>query len=79
MKRIVTIGAVVTAFAIAPASAMAGAGKFAPQVKPQFKAQVIGAQVTSVQRARAAFTLQTYRAQLVQTQKWTKLPAPIFR
>ena len=79
MKRIATIGAVITIFAIAPTSAMAGAGKFAPQVKPQFRAQVVSAQVTSVQRARAAFTLQTYRAQLVQTQKWTKLPAPIFR
>ena len=79
MKRIATIGAVITAFAIAPSVASAGGGNFAAQVKPQFKAQVISAQVTSAQRAQAAFALQTYRAQLVQTQKWIKLPAPMIR
>jgi hypothetical protein len=77
MKRIATIGAVIAAFAIAPASAMAGGGNFAAQVKPQFKAQVIGAQVASVQRVQAMVSVQRYRIQLAQTQKWTKLPAPI--
>ncbi len=77
MKRIAIIGALIAAFAIAPTSALAGS--YAPAAKPRVKAEVIGVQVTSVQRARAAFTLQTYRAQLVQAQKWTKLPAPIFR
>ena len=77
MKRIATIGAVITAFAIAPASAMAGGGNFAAQVKPQFKAQVIGARVTSVQRVEAMVSMQRYRIQLAQTQKWTKLPALI--
>jgi hypothetical protein len=76
MKRIAIIGAVIAAFAIAPTSALAG---HAPAAKPRITAEVIGVQVTSVQRARAAFTLQTYRAQLVQAQRWTKLPAPIFR
>ena len=77
MKRIATIGAVVTAFAVAPASALAGGGNFAAQVKPQFKAQVVGAQVTNAQRVQAAVALQRYRVQLVQAQRWTKLPAPI--
>ena len=77
MKRIAIIGAVIAGFAIAPTSALGGG--YAPAAKPRITAEVIGVQVTSVQRARAAFTLQTYRAQLVQTQKWTKLPAPIFR
>ena len=76
MKRIATIGVVVTAFAVAPASALAS-GNFAAQVKPQFKAQVVGAQVTSVQRVQAAVVLQRHRVQLVQAQRWTKLPAPI--
>jgi len=58
MKRIATIGAVITAFAIAPSVASAGGGNFAAQVKPQFKAQVIGAQVASVQRVQAAISVQ---------------------
>src|SRR4029078_1193290 len=71
MKRIAIIGAVIAAFAIAPTSALAG---HAPAAKPRITAEVvIGVQVTSVQRARAEFTLQTYRAQLVQAQRWTKL------
>ena len=77
MKRIATIAAVITAFAIAPSVASAGGGNFAAQVKPQFKAQVIGAQVASVQRVQAAISVERYRIQLAQTQKWTKLPAPI--
>ena len=77
MKRIATIAAVITAFAIAPSVASAGGGNFAAQVKPQFKAQVIGAQVASVQRVQAMVSVQRHRIQLAQTQKWTKLPAPI--
>jgi hypothetical protein len=77
MKRIATIGAIITAFAVAPASAMAGGGNFAAQVKPQYRAQVIGAQVSSVQRVQAAVSVQRYRVQLARAGKWTMLPAPI--
>ena len=77
MKRIATIGAVITAFAVAPASALAGGGNFAAQVKPQFRAQVIGTQVASVQRVQAAISVERYHVQLAQAKKWTPLPAPI--
>ena len=77
MKRIATIAAVITAFAIAPSVASAGGGNFAAQVKPQFKAQVIGAQVASVYRAQAAVSVHTHRVQLAQAQRWTILRAQL--
>jgi hypothetical protein len=70
VKRIATIGAVLTAFAIAPSLASAGN-------VVQVKTQVVGTQVASVYRAQAAVSVHTHRVQLAQTQKWTKLPAPI--
>jgi hypothetical protein len=74
MKRIATIGAVITAFAIAPSLASAGN---VVQVKPQFKAQVIGAQVAKAQRAQAAVSLQRHRVQLAQAKRWGILRAQI--
>jgi uncharacterized protein YdeI (BOF family) len=72
MKRIATIGAVVTAFAVAPS--LAAGGSFAAQVKPQVSAQVIGAQIAKVQvatvqvakmqRAQAAVTAERHLVQL---------------
>ena len=52
MKRIATIGAVVTAFAVAPS--LATGGNFAAEVKAQVSAEVIGAQVANTQVAKAA-------------------------
>ena len=69
MKRIVAIGAVVAAFAVAPASALAGGGNFTAQVKPQVSAQVVRTQVARVQiahvqRAQAAFLVQRHQLQI---------------
>jgi hypothetical protein len=74
MKRLATIGAVVTAFAIAPS--IASAGNVA-QFKPQFKAQVIGAQVANAQRVQAAVSVQRHRVQLAQAQRWASLRAQL--
>ena len=58
MKRIATIGAIVTAFAVAPS--VAAAGNSAAQASPQVSAQVIGVQFAKVQRAQAAVSLQRH-------------------
>jgi hypothetical protein len=63
MKRIAAIGAVIAAFAVAPASALAGGG-FTAQVKPQVSAQVVRTQVARVQRAQAAFLAQRHQLQI---------------
>jgi hypothetical protein len=67
MKRIATIGAVVTAFAVAPS--LAAGGNFAAQVKTQVSAQVIRVQVANVevareQRATAAVSIQRHVVQI---------------
>jgi len=74
MKRIATIGAVITAFAIAPS--VASAGNVA-QFKLQFKAQVIGAQVATAQRAQVAVSVQRYSVQIAQAQRWASLRAQL--
>ena len=74
MKRIATIGAVLTAFAIAPS--VASAGNVA-QFKPQFKAQVIGAQVAKAQRAQVAVSVQRHGVQITQAQRWASLRAQL--
>ena len=74
MKRIATIGAVLTAFAIAPSLASAGN---VVQMKPQFKAQVIQAQVVTSQRAQAAVSVQRHRVQLASAQRWAVLRAQV--
>ena len=57
MRTIAITGAIVTAFAVAPA--VAAAGNVVAQSKPQnHKAQVVDVQVAKVQRAQAATSLQ---------------------
>lgn len=60
MKRIATIGAIITAFAVAPS--VAAAGNVAAQAQPQVSAQVVGTQV-AVQRAQIAVSLQRHLIQ----------------
>ena len=72
MKRIATIGAVLTAFAIAPSVASGGN---VVQNKPQVKALVVKAQVAQVQRFQATVTVQRHRVLLAQAQRWTTLRA----
>jgi len=74
MKRIATIGAVVTAFAVVPSVAAAGN---VVQMKPQFKAQVVGAQVAKAQRAQVAVSVQRHRIQIAQAQRWANLRAQL--
>ena len=62
MKRIATIGAIITAFAVAPS--VAAGGNFAAQVKPQVSTQVVGAQVAKAQRATAAVSIQRHVVQI---------------
>ena len=69
MKRIATIGAVVTAFAVVPT--VATAGNFSAQVKPQISAQVIGVQTSKVQRAQAAVSVQRHLVQVAQATRMT--------
>jgi len=81
MKRIATIGAILTTAAIAVPS-VAAAGNVA-QVKPQFKAQIVGVQVARVQVARVqiarvhqagtAISLQRHAAQLANTQRYSNV------
>jgi hypothetical protein len=71
MKRIATVGAIVTAFAVAPA--VAAAGNVA-QVKPQnHKAQVVDVQVAKVQRAQAAVSLQRHLVQVANANRFSIL------
>jgi len=71
MKRIATIGAVVTAFAVAPA--VASAGNVTAQSKPQVKAQVVGVQIAKVQRAQAAISMQRHLVQVAQAKRFSLL------
>jgi uncharacterized protein YdeI (BOF family) len=66
MKRIATIAAVVTAFAVAPS--LAAGGNFAAEVTPQVSTQVVGTQVarTQLARARGAQAAVSVQRQLVQ-------------
>jgi hypothetical protein len=72
MKRIATLGAIITAFAVAPSVGVA-ANKPA-HVKPQLTAQVIGVQVSTVQRARvAALSVQRHRVMVSRAQGFSTL------
>ena len=77
MKRIATIGAVLTAFAVAPA--VAAAGNVAAQSKPQVKAQVVGVQIAKVQRAQAAISTQRHLVQIAQAKRISLLLSPQLR
>ena len=78
MKRIATIGAVLTAFAVAPAVAAAG-NVAAAQSKPQVKAQVVGVQIAKVQRAQAAISAQRHLVQIAQAKRISLLLHPQLR
>ena len=71
MKRIATIGAIVTAFAVAPS--VAAAGNVAAQAKPQVSTQAIGVQVANVQRAQAAVSVQRHLVQVAQAKRFSLL------
>jgi hypothetical protein len=72
VKRIVTLGAIITVFAVAP-SVAAGANKPALQ-KPQLTAQVIGVQTAKVQRAQtAALSVQRHRVLISRAQAFSIL------
>jgi hypothetical protein len=62
MKRIATIGAVITAFAVAPS--IAAGGGFAPEAKPQVSAEVVGMQITNVRHATTAVSVQRHLVQI---------------
>jgi hypothetical protein len=61
MKRIATVAAVLTAGAIAVP--VAAGGNVAAQSKPQVTAQVVDIQISKVQRAQAAVSLQRHLIQ----------------
>ena len=68
MKRIATFGAIVTAFAVAPAVAVAGNDA---QVKPQVTAQVVNVQIAKVQRAQAAVSLQRHLVHVAHAKRFS--------
>jgi hypothetical protein len=71
MKRIAVAGAVITAFAAAPAVA---AGGNVAQVKLQnHKPQVVHVQIAKVQRAQAAISLQRHLVQVAQAKRFSLL------
>ena len=76
MKRIATIGAVITAFAVAPS--LAAGGNFAAEIKPQVAAEVIGAQVAKAEvakaeRAQAAVSIQRHLVQIKLARRFAEL------
>jgi hypothetical protein len=78
MKRIATVGAIVTAFAVAPT--VAAAGNVVSQTKPQnHKAQVVDVQIAKVQRAQAAISLQRHLVQVAQANRISLLLKPHVR
>ena len=78
MKRIATVGAIVTAFAVAPA--VAAAGNVVAQTKPQnHKAQVVDVQIAKVQRAQAAVSLQRHLVQVAHAKRFSLLLRPQVR
>ena len=77
MKRIATLGAVVTAFAVVPAVATAGN---VAQVKLQnHKPQVVDVQIAKIQRATAAVSLQRHRVQVAHATRFTLLSRTYIR
>jgi len=69
MKRIATIGAIITAFAVAPS--VAAAGNSTAQAKPQISAQVVHVHVAKVQRAQAAVSVQRHLVQVAQAKRFS--------
>jgi hypothetical protein len=77
MKRVAVFGAVVTAFAVAPAVATAGN---VAQVKLQnHKPQVVDVQIANVQRATAAVSLQRHVVQVAHATRHSLLSRTYIR
>jgi hypothetical protein len=81
MKRIALVGAVVTAFAVAPS--LAAGGNFAVEVQPQVSVQVVRAQVANTQvakvrRAQAAVSVQRHLVQIKLARRYAEL-RPLIR
>jgi hypothetical protein len=74
VKRIATIGAVITAFAIAPSIAAAGN---VVQTKRQVTAQVVGVHVASAHRVQAAVSVRRHRVHLAQAKRRAILRAQL--
>ena len=75
MKRIATIGAIVTAFAVAPS--VAAAGNVAAQAQPQVSVHAVGVQVAKVQRAQASVSLQRHLVQVAHAKRFSLLRAQV--
>ncbi len=75
MKRIATIGAIVTAFAAV--TSVAAAGNHTAQMKPQISAQVISVQVAQVQRAQVATSVQRHLVQVAHAKRFSLLRAQV--
>ena len=72
MKRIVTVGAIVTAFAVAPA--VAAAGNAVTQAKPQLqKVRIVDVRMAKVQRAQAAVSMERHLVQVAQVNRFSLL------
>ena len=69
MKRIATIGAIITAFAVAPSAA----GNVSAEVKAQVSAQVIGVQTAKAQRVTAAISVQRQLVQIKLARRFAEL------
>jgi hypothetical protein len=70
MKRIATIAAVLTTAAIVAPIATAGN---VVQVKPQVSAQIVRAQIATVQRANVAVSVQRHSVQLANAKRFSIL------
>jgi hypothetical protein len=70
MKRIATLGAIITAFAVAPSVAAAGNST---AYKPQFKVQVVTVQLATVQRAQVAYSVQRHQVAVFHAQRYVLL------
>jgi hypothetical protein len=75
MKRIATIGAIITAFAVAPS--VAGGGNVSAQFKPQVSAQVIRVQTATAQRATVAISVQRHLVQVARAERFALIRAQI--
>jgi len=71
MKRIATIGAIITAFAVAPSVASGG------NVSAQFKSQVIGVQTAKAQRATVAVSVQRHLVLIARAERFARIRAQI--
>jgi hypothetical protein len=75
MKRIAAIGAIITAFAVAPS--VAAGGNVSAQFKPQVSAQVIGVQTAKAQRATVAISVQRHLVQIARVERFARIRAQI--